>query len=65
MFNLTPLGRGPQYLNHRFRSALCLQLVTLIGLILTPGPAVADTGIYFSEGCGKLPKDGRLWPKAE
>lgn len=44
MFNLTPLGRGPEYLNHRFRSALCLQLVTLIGLILTPGPAVADSG---------------------
>ncbi len=44
MFNLTRLGSVPQYLNHCFTSALCWQLVALIGLILTPGPAVADSG---------------------
>ena len=43
MFNLTLPGSIPQYLNHCFRSALGFQLVALIGLILTPGPAVADT----------------------
>jgi hypothetical protein len=59
MFNLTRPGSVPQYLNHCFTSALCWQLVVLIGLILTPEPAVADTGISFSAGSGKLPKDGR------
>ena len=44
MFNLIRPGSVPQYLNHCFTSALCLQLVALIGLILTPGPAVADSG---------------------
>ena len=44
MFNLTRLGKVSQYLNHCFTSALCLQFVALIGLILTPGPAVSDNG---------------------
>ena len=44
MFNLTCPGSVSQDLNQCFRPALCLQLVILIGLILMPGPAVADSG---------------------
>jgi len=28
------------------------------------GTTMKNTGITFSEGSGKSPKDGRLWPKA-
>ena len=44
MFKLTRPGRAPQHLNHCFALVLGLQVVVLIGLILTPGPAVADSG---------------------
>jgi hypothetical protein len=44
MFKLARPGRVSQYVNHCFRSVLGLQLVALIGLVLTSGPAVADSG---------------------
>ena len=44
MFKLTRPGSIFPYLNHCFKPALGLQLVALIGLILAPGSAVADSG---------------------
>ena len=56
MFNLIRFGSVPRYLNHCFRPALCWQLVALIGLILTPGPAAADSGNFLFGGQWEITK---------